>query len=152
MKKIFITMVSMIFISTSISFAYAPDPTIDKFVSDLELIKNELTIITKTLMHVENKSKEEIDRIRQTIDSNSSNVNSFIARINGLYKNETNPAIRKTYSAISNTLSSYSFALDSLLLYLNNPNDINQFSDAIYEIRTGNDTLNDIKESFTRSK
>lgn len=152
MKKIIITMISIIFISTNISFAYSPDPTVDKFVSDLELIKNDLTILTKSIMGLENKNKEEINEIRKDIASTSSEINYSIARVNNLYKASNDPTLRKQYSAISNTLSSYSFALDSLLLYLNDPSDLNQFLDAVYEIRTGNNSLNDIKESFSRKK
>ncbi|MGX4599008.1 hypothetical protein [Faecalimicrobium sp. JNUCC 81] len=152
MKKIIITMLSIIFISTSISFAYSPDPTVDKFVSDLELIKNDLTILTKAMMGLENKNNEQISEIKKDIDSTSSEVNYSIARVNNLYKASNDPILRKQYSAISNTLSSYSFALDSLLLYLNDSSDLNQFLDAVYEIRTGNNSLNDIKESLSRKK
>ncbi|WP_042272247.1 hypothetical protein [[Clostridium] dakarense] len=152
MKKILITMLSIIFISTSISFAYAQNPDIEKFISDLDLIKNDLTILTKKIMDVEHKSKEEINEIKKDIASSSSEINYALARVSSLYKNETNPSLRKEYSAISNTLSSYSFALDSFLLYLANPDDINQFLDATYEIKTGNNSLNDIKESLTRKK
>lgn len=152
MKKIFITMLSIIFISTSISFAEAINPNIERFISDLDIIKNNLTILTKTMMNVENKSSEEINKIKKDIASTTSEINYSIARVASLYKSETDPALRKQYSAIANTLSSYSFALDSFLLYLANPDDINQLLDATYEIRTGSNSLEDIKESFTRSK
>ena len=152
MKKILITMASILFISTSISFAYAPNPNVEKFVSDLDLIKNELTILTKTVMGLEGKSSEEINEIRKNIAGATSNINYSIARVNSLYRNETDPAVRKQYSAISNTLSSFSFALDSFLLYLANPDDINQLIDAVYEIRTGTNSLNDVRQSLTRSK
>lgn len=152
MKKIFIPIISMIFICMSFSITFAQNPEIDKFITELEQIRNDLSTITKNMMCLENKSNEEINRIKQSINNNSSMIRYSYTNLNNLYKNESNISIRKQYSAISNTLSSYSYALDSLLLYLNSPNNIDQFLDAVYEIETGNTTLEDIKRLANQNK
>ncbi|WP_042272244.1 hypothetical protein [Faecalimicrobium dakarense] len=145
MKKIFIIVASIILISTNISFAYAPSSSTDEFVSELEMIQNDLMMATKSLMCIENKSKEEMDIIKQSLANDSSKINYSFAAINRLYKNNSDTQLRKEISAISEGLSSYSLATNSLLLYIDNPNDTNQLFEAVGAIQNGRLTLEYLK-------
>lgn len=146
MKKLLITIISTAFILTNISFVNAQNTNVNEFIDELDRIQNELTLITKTIADAKNKSNEEIEKIRRTIANNISAISYSFSKMNNLYKNEPNTAIRKQYSAISNALASYSFALETLSLYLDDLNDINQFLEAVDALKSGNDILEDIKK------
>ncbi|RDY24316.1 hypothetical protein CHF27_004325 [Romboutsia maritimum] len=148
MKKLFITILTIVFISTSMSFANVPNSTADKLLSELDIIHKDLTLITKMMMNIENKDAKEIDKIKQIIKRDNSIIDSNYSVLNNLYTNETNIELKKQYAEIGYILSSHAIALNNFSLYVDEPNNIDEFIDGVTMIRNGHMTLDYVENKI----
>lgn len=140
MKKTLVLTLSFLLIFTNISFA--DTNMVTKSIKDLEMVNNNIDIMIKSILSNDAIDKEDIFKqvaFNESILAGNSNTFS------NLYAKEKDFKLKRSYSSILYINSLYELALSSLLIYLNDENNLDAFLDSSASLVNGNALLLQLK-------
>ncbi|WP_042276493.1 hypothetical protein [Faecalimicrobium dakarense] len=140
MKKILVSTLCLLLLFTNISFANSN--LVEKSIKDLDMVNNNINILFKSILSKENLNKDDIFK---QVAFNDSILAENSDKVITAYSKENNLALKRTYSSIIYVNSLYQLSLSSLLVYLNDTNQLDYFLDASASSVTANTLLLQLK-------
>lgn len=132
MKKLITTIMLILLVFTSTSYAQPDTLLTNNAIKDLTKVNNDFNIVITKLTNGNQINKKEIIEL---LDYNRDILSSTLTTANNAYKKESDPRTRRVYTTILSTASEYTLAINALLLYLDDPTNIEFFMDSIASAR-----------------
>lgn len=148
MKKILSILLSVLILTTSISFAYNNDKSLDitnTYLKDLNKVEQDLHLVIKGIMNC----KYDSDSVIKSLDLDKSLILGIYANSSMNYKDKSmSKAKNRELSNIIYVSSLYSLSLNALYLYLEDEDKNDTYlMDAIFHYHVGTTKLKEIQSN-----